>query len=225
MIFFTDLNHRDRRALHEVIMGEYLHGKCYVWAAATQRLTGWSMVALRTEAHDYFHVGARDPEGRLFDARGFVASPEEFGRPFQANPPLDLREVSLEQLRAIRPVEDVAIEQVMQRIAVIWPEIVKTHSPQRERVEAFVKELEALSERHGVYLRAPYPSARIMFALYSVEEEKPAGYDVQPTLDGNGFSLDRMDRVKFASVELSHRFGQSPSPETPLSHYDDDDDY
>lgn len=225
MIFFGHLSHRDRRALHNLIMGEYLHGKCYVWAAATQRLTGWPMVALRTEAHDCFHVGVRDPHGRLFDARGFVFPPEEFGEPFEANPPLDLHEVSLEELRAIRPVPDVDIERVMQRIAVIWPEIVKTPSLQQTRIEAFMNALDALSKEHGVYIRAPYPSARVPLAIYDATEYQPMGYDVEPTLDGAGFSIDRLDRMELASVEAEHRFEGAPRPGSELGSDDEDDDW
>ena len=69
----------------------------------------------------------------------------------------------------------------------IWPELPWIVS-EAKRVSAFCDELEALCSKHGLWIRAPYPSSKPVLAIGEGDE---AGYSVYPTDDGLSYTIDR----------------------------------
>lgn len=140
----------------EALSAVFLEGECYAFAVALQRLTGFEMVALKTEAHPTRHAAVRDQAGRLYDARGFV-SEAAFGIPFGVSPPYDLWVVTLEELRAIRPVHDYTIERAEMFIETTRPELVRFPTVRTRQIIAFLDGLEVLSRQHGLWIRSRLP--------------------------------------------------------------------
>lgn len=166
----------------------YLDGECYAFAAALQRLTGWPIVALRTSEHDFRHAAVRDPNGRLWDVRGRV-SDEDFGEPFGAHLPLDVREVTLTNLRTVRPVFDDSIDSAANYAEIALPDLPCLPNSRRERMKRFMAELEELSRRHGFWIRPKAPAQHLWPLLAPGEGDEH--YEVRPTHDGNGYGFDR----------------------------------
>ena len=179
-----------RESLHRFAKGAYLDGLCYEMAIALHRTSGWKMVALNY-GHPERHAAVRDPGGQLFDVRGRAASEEEFGKPFGAAPPLDLREVTEEELRLVRPISEVQIRRAMFFVELLWPELAQNEKSTRLfRHVQFVNELEALSRRHGIWIRSPVPAVPTWPVLAEADGSE-TGYELQPSEDGNAYFVNR----------------------------------
>ena len=183
------LSEETRENLHLGYRGVYLDGECYEFAAALSQLTGWQIVALKTPDHDFRHALVRDPEGGLWDVRGFLTD-DEVGGPFSVAGPYDLREVALEDLRKVRPVLDQSIRRAKYCIELIWPDLPFVETARIVRYTAFMNELEKLSRRHGVWLRAPVP-AKHQWPALAEEDGDEAGYTMAPVESGNTYIIDR----------------------------------
>jgi hypothetical protein len=187
-ILSVPLSPQEREYLQDLSLSMHLDGHCYEFAVALSQLTGWPIVALRTPEHNVRHAAVRDPEGNLYDARGKVDA-GAFGKPFNVSGALDLREVTLEDLCAVRPVFDRGIARATQIAETLFPELVRIPSERAQRTRAFMEELEALSRKHKIWIRAPYPTTKPCLAQ---GEDDEAGYLLTPSTDGNTFFIDRL---------------------------------
>lgn len=182
------LNEADRRVVHRCFLTGFLHGECYAFAIALHEGLGWPIVGLMV-GDVIYHAAVKDPEGRLFDARGFV--PEmEFGMPFGVRPPFTLHEMSPHELdRDGEPEERRAhlIQLARQYAETAWPEL-PWKDASVQRIKAFCDALEQVCRRHGLWIRAPYPAAR---PVITTEDGKEGGYEIQPTVNNSEFTLNR----------------------------------
>lgn len=180
---------RDLKRLQETYTGGFLHGGCYVFALALHQGLGWPMVGLiRNErGHDRIrHAAVRNPDGRLFDIRGYITE-EEIGTPFSYEPPYDLREITIADLEANAHTQSYSIKRARNIAEILWPEL-----PWREKriskVTAFADELEALCRKHKFWIRAPVPAQA---PILTQEEGDESGYVLRPTFDGLSYTINR----------------------------------
>lgn len=167
----------------------FLDGECYAFALALHRGLGWPMVGLM-DGKVIRHAAAQ-PALRtlqLYDVRGVTnLFGEEFGRPFGIKPPYDLREVSEEDLRAVRPIHERTIER-----AAYWAEVMWPHWPWKQgyaiRAKAFADDLEKLSRKHGLWIRSVTPTLRPVLARSKGDE---LGYTISMTDGDTAFTIDR----------------------------------
>lgn len=162
----------------------YLHGECYAFAMALHKGLGWQMVGLMNDQVPE-HVGVRSPDGRIFDARGYVTE-DTFAQPY-LRPPYIFQNVEEDDLRSIRPVHEHSIYRATCFAEMIWPELPWT-TPTSSRILAFVDALEQLSRAHGIWIRESSPSS---FPLIYVGDETEKGYQIRPFMSARTFSLER----------------------------------
>jgi hypothetical protein len=178
----------EHETLRDLFKGPYLEGECYAFAIALHQGLGWPMLGLMNK-EVVRHVAVRSPDGKLFDARGFVLE-EQFGRPFSFAPPYDLSEVTLEDLVRKGESNETRAHSVRsaRRVAeLLWPELPWKDSLAL-RAYAFANELEALSRKHKFWIRAPVPADPPVLA---VGEDDEGGYELCPTMDGFAFTINR----------------------------------
>lgn len=173
--------------LHALCTGMYLGGECYAFAAALHEGLGWPIIGLM--AGDVLrHAAVRSPDGRLIDARGFILE-EEFGTPFGITPPYHLTEVCRIDLREGETEKGRASSTLRARryAEILFPELPWKDSL-LQRAAAFLAELEAISQKYGLWLRPATPAGQpILYERYGDE----SGYEIRPTHNGFGFTLDR----------------------------------
>ena len=178
----------DWNFLHDLFLQIHLDGECYALAIALYEGLGWPIMGLM-EGEVIRHAAVLSPDGRFFDARGFV-SEQEFGRPFGKTAPYDLRTVSPEQLtREGEPEERKAgvVASARRMAETLWPELPwKTTGV--ARLIAFADALELLCRRHGLWIRGPYPTMRPVLAVGYDDE---GGYCLEAMADGQTFTIDR----------------------------------
>ncbi len=178
-------------ALHEECLTMYLDGACYAFATALHQGLGWPIVGLMN-GEVIRHAAVQSPDGRLHDVRGFI-SEEQFGSPFGFAPPYTLRAISMDNLRRDEEPEEVrlnAVRRARRTAEILWPELPWQKSF-TARVSAFADELEILSKKHGLWIRAAVPGARPLLAVSGYDE---GGYELSPTHDGLTFTIDRYFR-------------------------------
>lgn len=177
-------------ALRDMCVQTFLDGECYAFATALHEGLGWPMIGLM-DGDVIRHVAVQSPDGKLYDARGLIKE-EEFGLggPFGLRPPYDLRRVSVGDLvRTGEPSEFRArtVRRARMVAEAIWPELPWQDSF-ATRVTAFANELEALSRKHGLWIRSPVPAAAPVLAI---GDDAEGGYKLRPTADGTTFTIDR----------------------------------
>ena len=179
---------QDKKFLQDLCFGMFLDGECYAFAIALNEGLGWPMVGLMS-GKEIRHAAVRRPDGKLHDARGPV-SEQQFGHPFCFAPPYDLRTVTAEDLiRAGEPngPRKFSIDMARRTAEALWPELPWENSL-ASKVSAFAEELEALSRKHGLWIRSSVPTAASMIAI-GLDDE--GGYELRPTVDGVTFTIDR----------------------------------
>lgn len=177
----------DHALLHSLHRGGFLEGECYAFAIALHRGLGWPMVGLMKD-DVIWHAGVRAPDGRIHDVRGLL-SEEDFGRYFSL-PPSCIREIAIEELYATRPIHDRTIVFAGRLAEALWPNLPWLDS-QTRKVKAFADELEALSRKHGLWIRGSVPADPPRIYIDCGEE---GGYEVRPTVDGLAHTIDRYFR-------------------------------
>ncbi len=150
---FLDFDQEAREQLLATYKGFYLHGWCYSFAAGLHSLTGWTMIGLMEE-DVILHAGVKDQKGQIRDIRGIV-SESDFGQPYGKRPPYILREVTLEDFRAVKPVTDHEIATAIRCAELMWPDLPRTETCLRTRVERFTNDLERISRQHGFWIAGP----------------------------------------------------------------------
>lgn len=185
---FDPLDEESRKTLHDMSMGTYLDGECYAFAIALSDSLGWRIIGL-AEGYTIRHALVEQPDGHLRDVRGsFAKDDPQLGMPFGHTPnKYDLQIITASDLRVRRPVGERHIRLARRLAEVIWPELPWKHSNQ-SRVQAFMDDLESISRKHRIWIRAPYPAARPVLADGDDEE---GGYVLTPTDDGMTFVFDR----------------------------------
>ena len=183
---------RDDQELYGVFLTEgkpsFLYGMCYAFAIALHHGLGWPMVGPRVEpGEQMWHVALRRPDGRLHDARGPL-SDQEFGVPFARDCGtyvlVDVTEAELQNMKFHNDHMIVHARRVAEHT---WPEL-PWKETRSTRLVAFADELEALSRKHGLWLRAPFPNTPPVISESGDAED---GYTLTPMLGGLGFTIDR----------------------------------
>ena len=163
----------------------YLEGECYAFAIAVHRGTGWPMVGLIKDGIAR-HALIRQPDGRLFDARGVVTD-EELGEPFSMSAPYEFRNITEQYLYAIRPVTEISIRHARLLAEELWPDVPWDVSEQM-KVRAFTDALENLCRQHGFWIRASIPGSPPLLERAHGDE---GGYTIQCYIDGVTYVLNR----------------------------------
>lgn len=176
--------------LRDTCIRIFLDGECYAFAIALHKGLGWPMIGLM-DGDVIRHVTVQRPDGKMHDARGFIKE-EKFGLgcPFGLKPPYDLKEVTIDDLVRIgEPLEVRAntVRRARMIAEAIWPELPWLDNF-ATRVTAFANELEALSRKHGLWIRSPVPAAAPVLAIGDNDE---GGYKLRPTVCGTTFTIDR----------------------------------
>lgn len=189
MVNFTNLSKTEKRYLLQTIYGACMHGYCYIFAIALHRALGWPIMGiLDDDGKSIWHAVVMQPDNQLRDVRGPVPL-EKLGEPFNKKPPYALVEVTEEDLRARDPnITDLAIESLQQKAEAIWPELPWPKSSLRQKTESFLVELEALSRKHGFWIRGSIPAH---LPVLSPEDGRETGYIARPTPTGSEFFLNR----------------------------------
>ena len=183
-------NKSNWKMLQEMYEGGFLHGGCYIFARALHRGLGWPLVGLFVKKEglkDHIdHAGVRSPDGRIFDARGFV-SDEEFGMLF-TSPPFDIREVKEDDLREqqLAVVIEYKIQCARDVAEILWPEL-PWKETRLSKIVTFADELEALCRKHKLWIRAPFPA---QVPILAKGEDDEGGYELHPTIDGHGYLIN-----------------------------------
>lgn len=174
-----------RAALHDVTWPGFVHGGCYEFAIALHEGLAWPLVGL-VDGDKIPHVGVRSPEGRLFDARGYV-SKRNFAAPFGQSADL-IREVSLAELTANYQPNQRGISRVRQIAETLWPDLPWLGETFAGRVEAFTDELEMLCRKHGLWITGSVPADP---PLIEQGDGTEGGYIITPTAEAAHFTLER----------------------------------
>lgn len=172
-------------AVHDFCMAVFLDGECYAFAIAMHRNTNWTLMGLI--AHDQIkHAIVQDENGIFYDARGPV-SEQELGKPFHIPPPYELKTITEDDLRRIRPVQELSIKRAQSTAEILWPNFPFKKSIQA-KITAFADDLEKISREHGLWIRSPFPASLPLLAETTGDEQ---GYTLEPTHDGLTFTIDR----------------------------------
>lgn len=182
---------RLRQQLHEVCLSIYLDGECYAFATALHEGLGWQMVGLcnRNDGEIRHAMVVSPKSGRHFDARGFVQK-GEISKPFTHG-------IYSFFFRKIHPCDLVrdgespearlnSVAKARMIAEVLWPNLPWKESA-ASKMRAFVEELEALSRKHGIWIRASLPAVPPSLAIGEGGEN---GYIIYQRAFGV-FSIDR----------------------------------
>lgn len=188
-IKFERLDKENWDSLHRLARNIYLDGSCYEFAAAMNRDLGWTLHGLMTVnplGLIIRHAVTNDPRGRFWDIRGPLRK-KDVGHPFDIADPM-IKAITIEDMRKIRPVADKAIDRASLVAQTLWPDLPWLGHTLHARSLAFLVRLTDLCRDLGVWVRAPYPAAKIVLSDAYGDEK---GFAISPTLDGQYF-FDRM---------------------------------
>lgn len=182
----------DHKLLHDTFKSAFLEGECYEFAIALNQGLGWPLIGLikpwdaGSKLHNViWHTGVQSPDGQILDVRGFN-SEIEFGTYFFP-PPYVLREVTLDELQAVRPVDNWNIARARHLAEQLWPDL-----PWREtfamKVRAFADELEILSRKHGLWIHGNIPTHP---PLLTPGDDDEQGYEVSPLMGSHTCTIKR----------------------------------
>jgi len=185
------LSGENNESLQRLEIITYLDGQCYEFAVALHRGLGWPLVGVMSgnpAGVIIRHALAQSPDGKFWDIRGPVKK-SEIGTPFGIASEPVLQPVTEEDLRKTRKtfghsISDEAIEHASLVAEGLWPELPWRKETFQKRVLAFMDELETLCKKHEVWIRAPYPAARIVVGKAYGDEK---GFRISPTLNGQYF--------------------------------------
>ncbi len=177
-------------ALRGMCAGLYLDGQCYEFSIAVHRGLGWPLVGLN-HRDVVRHAAVLCPNGYLFDARGMVKPDGCFGEPFGLEPPyiISYFEKESEFRKTLpRPVHTGGIRIAERMSAALWPKFPWKKETFQGRVVAYLKEIEEVSRKHKLWIRAPVPAQPPVIAEGEGDE---LGYVLRPTDDGITYIFER----------------------------------
>jgi hypothetical protein len=168
----------------------YTHGGCGYFALALHRITGWPMVVYDPYLETYAHMGVRNPDGAVWDARGRHEALETFIKPFGTMVPENgLRTVTFEELcddvPGARTWSTIGAER---HASMMFPDLPHLPTSDRSSTVAFMDAVEQLSRRHDVWISAGC-NAPHLWPVISEDFEGVAGYRV--ACNGGVTTLDR----------------------------------
>ena len=185
-----------RDPLHQMCLNMFLDGECYAFAIALHQGLGWPIIGLM-EGNVIRHALIKQRDA-LRDARGTMVKEEALlGAPFGHKPPYDLQLITVADLTERRPVAEMSIKLARRLAESIWPELPWKDSAE-SRATAFIDELEALSRKHGIWIRSPYATTRPLLAPSDNKDE--GGYVLTFTNDGVAFTFDRYFKERAADA-------------------------
>lgn len=184
------LDQEELSYLRSLILGTYLQPNCYALAIALYRGLGWPIVGIRqigsTEIH---HAAVNTPENIFFDARGKVHDFENLILPFNTHTKVgfELVNVTEQELLSSKPIEEYFIESTSVKAQSAWPELPWKNDTFKKHIERFAEELETLSRKHNLWIRAPFVTTQPIICDGDGDES----YTLQPTADGSGYFINR----------------------------------
>lgn len=176
MITFIPLSEEERDPLIS-FLGEYLHGKCFIFALAVARGTGEQLIVVEDRS-GIVHAGVRGQDGMCKDVRGSLDD-ISFAEMFVFGEHL-IRDTSEEELCRVslaangEPITEDMLERARRHAESVWPAWPWKESHLRKVIQ-FAQELEALCRKCGVWVREPYP-ATLPIIYPSQGEEK--GFEI-----------------------------------------------
>lgn len=143
--------------LERTCLGMFLQGQCYIFATALHRGLGWPIIGLM-QGTVVQHALVKNPEDQtLHDVRGLVSG-EEIGRPFNISPPYDLQPLEESDLFKQARGSPSRLSETTSMAEELFPDLPWKNSL-KERALKFAEELEALSHKHGLWIRELVPAA------------------------------------------------------------------
>ena len=200
------LEEGDWQRLREMHEGEFLHGKCFIFARALHQGLGWPLVGLFIRetiaerigstsstgwVESIVHCGVRTPKGLIFDIRGFL-SEDEFAKLYvkpHVKPPYDIREISENDLKGsgTSSVATYEIQRARRIAEALWPELPWLGETRTSKDIAFANELEALCRKHNKWIRIP-------LELYAPQLQEgdgsEGGYTLRQMISGFGHTIN-----------------------------------
>ncbi len=168
-------------------MDVYLDGSCYEFAVALKRGTGWPMIGIM-EKGVIRHAGVRNDAGEFIDSRGIVPH-DQIGKPFGLAAPYIMKEVSEQDLLAVRQMSDLGIHRASLMAETLWPSWPWKETCFKSRAAAFLADLDRLCRKHDVWIRAPLPNSDIILD----ERVGDEGFIASQTLTGQYFFDRRLE--------------------------------
>jgi hypothetical protein len=190
----VDLPEESRQLLISM-HGGFLHGMCYEFAIGMSRKIDWPIVGLinhdAPKAVQIEHVGLKTPDGLIHDIRGPLDE-EKFSEPFRTGSRYTIEIVSIQDLYDSRRINKKEISERDVKCAehiceIIWPALPWRESCV-EKLKSFLDEVEALSRKYGLWIRAPFPGVQPVIGTQFGDED---GYIARSTEEGNAFTFDR----------------------------------
>lgn len=176
--------------MRDLCRSVFLDSECYAFAVALHRGLSWPIFGLMRNneiRHAFLHPFNVSSDV-FFDARGYVAE-EKLGKPFGgADQPYELRQIEEKDLYAARPIPDNFIDKARQFAEIIWPGLPWKGDTRADKILAFAKELEALSRKHGLWIRAAFPGTPPLLAEGCGDES----YSLELMPDGLTYSVARL---------------------------------
>lgn len=180
-----DLSSEDARREREAMQYAYTHGSCVAFAAAMHQITGWEILALDEKLT---HVGVRNPDGVIWDARGPV-TPEEFAGPFGDTIPEEFPIISWEHLRGACPGID-HLPAAQRHASRMFPKLPHLPTSDRSRNLAFMDAVESLSRTRDYWIVAQQRSSLTTWPIISEAFGEEVGYRATNTVGEH--TLDQM---------------------------------
>lgn len=175
--------------IRDLCKSMFLDGECYAFAIALHRGLGWPMLGLMCNneiRHAFLHP-ANVSSDVFFDARGYI-SEEKLGKPFSADLPYELRQIEEKDLYSARPILDNFIDKARQFAEIVWPNLPWRGGTRANKILTFSKELEALSRKHGLWIRGTFPGTPPLLAEGCGDES----YSLKLMPDGLTYSVARL---------------------------------
>lgn len=126
-----------------------------------------------------------------FDARGFVPK-SMIGKTFGAPKDVDMRPITRADMERVRPIDERQVRRGVQLAQLIWPDVATWKDSLAADVRAFLTELTALSEKHGLWLRAPYATTWPILSAVELDGKERIGYEAMPHSSGLSFTINRI---------------------------------
>ena len=174
----TFLDESEQKFLDDTYWG-YLHGKCYEFAIALHEGLSLPLVGIQV-GDEIIHAGVKSGDELYRDVRGDLTL-QEFLQGFDISLEFIVRPTTREELELLY-VWKTRVELPRDYIdrARVHAETVWASWPWRDsksaQLESFVKDLEELSKKHGIWIREQFPSTPTIL-YFGDEIEK--GYNLQ----------------------------------------------
>ena len=161
---------------------------------------GKPLVALRRRSGHLIHAGVRTGIREFRDVRGAL-SEEKFIAPYVNVGPLEILEISEQDLLREAPASEEMVERAHRHLAELFDDLPITKE-KNQRLTSFLEELGSLCREHGYWLRGQTSSGIVLYEAYGEE----AGYRATH-VPGGTMRLDRIldDEEPGEAINLDRR--------------------